>query len=196
MKLLSSLNINRIVLVIGAAVVLLYLLAFPEQGLQPISNSSGQPTTKADFYLVNDVSSQFDQEGLLDVSVSNQRVDHNPANDSIDLTRPIIQLFADGKPQWHISADYGVLFEDEDRAELKQQVVIISDDQKTSLKTPELTLFPEQRRAQTDKPVTLASENGFTRAIGMKAELEKKYIALLTHVRGLYEPTAPSDNDE
>ncbi len=194
MKLLSSLNINRIVIAIGVVAVLLYLLAYPESGLQTTHTSHTEISTKADFYLINDVSTQFDEQGLLDTSVSSQRVLHNPGNHSIDLTNPVFQLYTAGEHQWDVSAKVGVLFQHEDRAELIQQVVIANTDRTTSLKTPSLTIFPEKRQAQTDKPVTLLNSNGFTRAIGMKADLEKKEIALLNHVRGQYEPLVSTNN--
>ncbi|MEH6910941.1 MAG: LPS export ABC transporter periplasmic protein LptC [Oceanicoccus sp.] len=194
MKLLSSLNINRIVIATGAVAVLFYLLAYPESGMQPTTTGKADVSTKVNFYLVNDVSTQFDEQGLLELSVTAQRVRHNPGNSSVDLTNPVFQLYTDGEHQWNVSAKYGVLFQHDDRAELMQEVVIVSTDQKTSLKTPSLTIFPQKRQAQTDKPVTLLNSNGFTRAIGMKADLEKKEIALLNHVRGQYEPLVPTNN--
>lgn len=194
MKLLSSLNINRIVIAIGAISVLLYLLAYSGSGLQPTRTSNTEISTQADFYLVNNVSTQFDEQGRLDRSLSSQRVLHNPGNQSIDLINPVFQLYTDGEHQWNVSAKTGVLFQHEDRAELVQQVVIVSKDQKTSLKTPSLTIYPKKKQAQTDKPVALLNSNGFTRAIGMKANLEKKEIALLNHVRGQYEPLVSTNN--
>lgn len=194
MKLLSSLNINRIVIATGAVAVLLYLFVYSGPGMQTTTTSKSEAGTKADFYLVNDVSTQFDEQGLLELSVTAQRVRHNPGNRSIDLTNPVFQLYTDGEHQWNVSAKYGVLFQHDDRAELMQEVVVVSTDQKTSLKTPSLTMFPKKKQAQTDKPVTLLNSNGFTRAIGMTADLEKKEIALLNHVRGQYEPLVPTNN--
>ena len=172
MKLLSSLNINRIAIAAGVVVVLLYLLAYSGSDMQLKSVNNAALISQPDFYLVNNISTQFDEQGMLELLASNQRTLHNPANRSIDITNPVFQFYSDGEYQWRVSAKTGVLFQESDRVEL----------------TPALTLFPSKKQAQTDQPVTLVNINGVTRAIGMKTDLETKDIELLNRVRGQYEP--------
>ena len=188
MKLLSSLNINRIAIAAGVVVVLLYLLAYSGSDMQLKSVNNAALISQPDFYLVNNISTQFDEQGMLELLASNQRTLHNPANRSIDITNPVFQFYSDGEYQWRVSAKTGVLFQESDRVELTKEVIVLSSDRSTSLKTPALTLFPSKKQAQTDQPITLVNINGVTRAIGMKTDLETKDIELLNRVRGQYEP--------
>lgn len=195
MKLNSYININRIVILAVATVVVVYLINYSEPGGPPIFRESSLKTnTKPDYFLVNSISTQFSKHGQIESVAISDRVEHNPDGDSINLSNPHFQLHKEGALTWNVNASYGVVFPDSDEVRLKQQVTIVSADEQTSLKTPQLTIFPNKQRAQTDKAVTLYGNSGFTRAVGMRADLDNKQIHLLSEVIGQYDPQVLSGN--
>jgi lipopolysaccharide export system protein LptC len=132
----------------------------------------------------------------LDSTITSEHTEHKPENDSSVMHEPRFQLYAEGLPDWHVSAQTGELFDHGKEVVLNQRVVVLSADQQTSLKTPQLRIFPNKKTAYTDKPVTLLNANGFTRSIGLEADFNKKIIVLLSHVKGQYNPKVTSDNVE
>lgn len=57
-----------------------------------------------------------------------------------------------------------------------------------TLTTDDLTIDTDQQYAHTDKPVTMRSERGTTRAVGLNAELDNGRIELLSEVKATYAP--------
>ena len=120
-------------------------------------------------------------------------VKHNPEDDSSILTDPELKLYRDGILDWTVTAQTGAVYKQGQQVQLQQRVVIASADGETTLKTPLLDVFPNKKLAKTDKPVTLLNPNGFTRSIGLNANLNNKRIDLLEQVRGQYQGVLSED---
>ncbi|MGK0500363.1 MAG: lipopolysaccharide export system protein LptC [Oceanicoccus sp.] len=189
-KLLSTRNINTVVATFAAIVLIAFLLSYSETGTPPNFTSDSQSTQPADFYLINSHTTTYNQQGQKDFSLRSKQMRHQPADGSIKITAPQLAVFDNGMRSWNITAQTGVIYNNGKKIDLRQRVVINSADDETTLKTPQLFIFPNQKQAHTKKPVTLANANGFSRAIGMKANLNTKKIDLLEQVRSQYEPTA------
>ena len=54
------------------------------------------------------------------------------------------------------------------------------------LTTSELRVVPAKQYAETDQAVTVVTDLGITRAIGMQADLQQRRLQLLAQVRGDY----------
>lgn len=91
---------------------------------------------------------------------------------------------------WRLTADWGHSNAGADRIRLWDNVRAWqeTDDGLTELTTPELFIEPARQFAETDKAVKMRSPEGRHQAVGMRADLEKDYIELLSEVRGTYEP--------
>ncbi len=194
MKLFSTRNINTTIAAIAGLVLLVFLLAYSETGAPPALTSATPAKQRPDFYLINSSSKQYDEAGLLDIIMKSDALEHNPEDDSISLQKPYFQVFQQGVATWEVKALTGTAYNNGDKVDLEQRVEIINTSKQSSVTTPQLFIFPNKKKANTEKPVTLRSPNGFTRAIGMTANLETKNIALLDQVRGQYEPSAVPDN--
>ncbi|MFT7559851.1 MAG: lipopolysaccharide export system protein LptC [Flavobacteriales bacterium] len=106
-----------------------------------------------------------------------------------NIEMPEIIVMRDGKP-WKINAHHGKIDADQN-IELNDEVTIIQrneDDSETLMETDSLLFKPLEKLALTDKPVTITSPFGKIEATGMRADIARKKIKLLSKVRGVYEP--------
>lgn len=185
--LLNTRLFNTLVASAAAVLLLLFLLSYSETGSPPQLSRDSHIDKRPDFYLVKTHSIQFDEQGMLDMIVMSDEIEHNPLNNSVSMREPRLTFYQDGIIEWTVSSQSGIVMEGGKQLDLEQRVVISSADQRTILKTPSLTMFPDKKIAKTDKPVTLLSEHGFTRSIGLNANLRNKKIHLLKQVRGQYD---------
>ncbi len=188
MKLLRRRTQNTLFAAAAGLVLVLFLLIYTETGSPPAFESETAADKQPQFYLTNSFSRQFDEQGLLDTTIQSDHIQHHPEDNSVGLHQPLIKLYQNGAPNWTISAETGQVTQEGEKVDLQDQVLIISNDQLTSLKTQQLFIYPSQKQAQTAQPVLLNSSNGTTSAIGLEADLNTQYIALLDQVRGQYEP--------
>lgn len=188
MKLLRRRTQNTLFAVAAGLVLALFLLIYTETGSPPAFDTESAIVKQPQFYLTNSDSQQYDEQGLLDTSIQSLSIQHHPADDSVGLQQPWITLYQEGVPNWTISAETGLVTQEGEKVDLRDQVLIISSDQLTSLRTQQLFIYPNQKQAQTTQPVLLTSSTGTTSAIGLEADLNTQFIALLDKVRGQYEP--------
>ena len=186
-KLISTRRLNTILAGLAGLILLTFLLVYSETGSPPTLSPDQQVDNNPDYYLRNVNSRQFDEQGALDFTVVTQSIEHNPKDNSAKLKEPFFSLYRDGKLEWTITSQSGTVYEAGEKVDLQQRVIIASSDQQTTLKTPQLVIFPDKKLVKTNKPVTLLNPNGFTRAVGLRADLHTKTIELLDQVRGQYE---------
>ena len=138
-----------------------------------------------DFYMLNAVVTQFDDEGKLQHKIKADRFTHFPLTDVTALKQPNMQLIpqSDAIP-WDINAKNGRLLSSsnyrEEVIELWGDVVAIrhrANSKFITIQTMSLTVYPEKEYAETDRKVTIDENSGRTTAAGMKAFFESgKYI--------------------
>lgn len=186
MALLSKKTNNFIIITLSAVIVLAFLWNYSETGAPAITAPTAPSNNQTDFYLRNATSAQYDTLGQLDSVLYSDSVDHYPSRHLAELSNPVVKFYKDGLHTWTITSQLGIVHDGGDQIDFSQRVVISSDDQQATLKTPFLTAYPSRKFAETDKPVTLLNPQGFTRAIGMTADLDNKQINLLHQVRGQY----------
>lgn len=90
---------------------------------------------------------------------------------------------------WQLSAKQGISHAN--TITLQDDVQVWSEQGRygwVTLTTNELTIDTNQQYARTNKPVTMLSERGTTRAVGLNAELDNGRIELLSEVKASYAP--------
>lgn len=185
-QLIKTKVFNTAVAFAAAVVLLLFLWSYLETGSPPTLISSQTGEVNPSYYLINAKSTQFNKQGALDMTMKSDKIEHDPKNASARLRHPRIALYGDGVLTWTVRANTGIAYELDSRIDLKQRVIIASGDNQTVVKTPYLELYPDEKRAQTDKPVNMRSPTGFTRSIGLKANMQTQHVQLLDQVRGQY----------
>ncbi len=171
---------NRII-VLGALFIALalsvnFVLEESEQ------SSPGIQRNEPDLYMLNASISQYDQQGRLQHSVNAARFTRFPLTEVTAMISPSIHFGQDDddtKP-WQVTSEEGRLLSAssfrEEVVELWDQVVAArmqTDDQFFRIATESLTVYPQRHYLETDRLVTITSENARTSAAGMQAFLDE-----------------------
>ncbi len=141
-----------------------------------------------DFFFSKFKSTVMDASGQVHYELTSDMLYHYPDDDRAVLEFPVITLFQNSEQVWRVRANSGVMIDNGEQFVLKGGVSLFREADGLSLKTEELTVWPNQSRAETDQPVLLANSQGEIKAVGMQADLSKERLTLLSQVRGRYEP--------
>lgn len=184
---------NSSIGIITAIMVLAFLLDYSNTGSLPGTSTETVLNTRSAYFLVNTDNSEFDSEGRIRFRMVSAEIKHNPFDDGAELRSPHVELFTQGEREWTIDSQLGKISADGSTINLEQRVVVSSEDQLTILRTPQLLIYPNEKLAKTDKPVTLQNPYGFTRAIGLTADMQNQRVELEQQVRGQYQGVGISD---
>ncbi|MGH1486455.1 MAG: LPS export ABC transporter periplasmic protein LptC [Cellvibrionaceae bacterium] len=188
----------RILLTIFFAVVLGFLLwQSPPKELSDLLSSPQQTPSHPETYLIGARIKQFDEEGrlsyILEADVMRYFDVENESQPEMTLDQPNITLFKKGsdKEPWEIESSTAEGSEKKDELILIGNVVIeqtLTNGNKTRLETNELTIKPNRRYAETDKPVIIKDRTGTVRSTGVKVFFDDERIELLSNTIGDYKP--------
>ena len=148
-------------------------------------------------YLLDIQVRQFDEAGNMRYQMSAPVVrsfqvqDTPTAGDYSLFTTPAFLLSNDPqKPNWYVSAQEGRLDTNNEWFTLKNEVLARQTSEKqgeTTFNTSELRLNTQQQFAETDKAVTMRAAKSEINAVGLRADMKREHIELLSHVKGTYE---------
>ncbi len=174
---------------LGISALLIGYWGFSEPDLREALHPAA-PSQEVDAYLRHAQIIEFDPQGRQTRRLTAEQVTHHPADDATRLTQPQLEIQRPGQPPLLARAQKGTLTSGGERVILEEAVEIRSDtpDNPYRLETESLTLDPNLKTAETRLPVTLHSNQGVTRATGMKAYIEEGRLELLSKVRGTYAP--------
>lgn len=178
---------NSSIGIITAVLVLVFLLDYSNTGSLPGMGPEAVLNTQSEYFLVNTDNREFDDAGRIKFRLLSAEVKHNPFDDGAELKAPHVEMFEEGEREWTIDSQLGKISADGSTINLEQRVVVSSEDQLTILRTPQLLIYPNDELAKTDKPVTLQNPYGFTRAVGLTADMRQQRVDLLDQVRGQYQ---------
>lgn len=177
---------NSVIGLVTAILILVFLVDYSDNTSLPEFIPEQAIATHSQYFLINTRSTEYDEQGLLSFTLFSKEIEHNPADDSADMKDPEFELFDAGQRQWTVTAQLGTISADGTTLDLQQRVTVTSEDRSTIMKTPQLTIYPDKKLAKTDKPVTLQNPYGFTRSVGLRADMNRKRVELLEDVRGQY----------
>lgn len=170
--------------------MLYFLLSYSETGSPPVFIGDAEKHLQPEFFITDTLITRYNDNGALDVILGSEKVTQNPQDKSVNMAQPRVRIFREGELSWNISAQTGTIYDYGNRVNLMQRVKAISGDRQTLLKTSQMMVHLDKKTANTDRPVTLVNTNGFTKAVGLEANLDKKQIDLLNNITGQYEPQA------
>lgn len=185
--------LNGSIGIITGVLILAFLLDYTNTGTLPSLSTQSVTNIHPEYFLTTTYNVEFDRGGQVEIKLTSDEIRHNPADDSAQLKSPRVELFDKGQREWTVNSQLGKISADGSTIDLEQRVEVASEDQLTLLKTPQLLIFPNEKMAKTDKPVTLQNPYGFTRSIGLTADMESKRVELLQQVRGQYQGVALDD---
>jgi len=148
-------------------------------------------------YLLDVEIRQFDEAGNIRYQMNSPvirsfQVKETPSTADYSLfTTPAFVLSNDPqKPRWFVSALEGRLDSNDEWFTLTKDVLARQTSEKQgeiTIATSELRLNTQQQFAETDKAVTMRAAKSEITAVGMRAEMKREHIELLSHVKGTYE---------
>ena len=174
---------------------LLFFLLISETDDINFSSLEGNRVNQTfDYYLTTVDSTSFNSSGGSEYRLQAERIVHYPSPEyaTIDSPRLIIHLSLEGP--WFLSAAYGTIEHDleraEDRLDLLGNVIVLHTDatgQTYNIYTDELTIYLDSKYLTTETEVLFQSMNREISSLGMTADLTTKHITFLNNVKGRYE---------
>lgn len=189
MKLLRRKQKNFLYSVISLVVLLAFLWIYTETGTTPNLQKTQQKNNEPDFFVINMQTKNFDINGEISETVNSKKALSFAKGKRNELKDPIIHLYDQQQQTWQITAKKGTVYKNGSKVDLKNNVVIVSQNNENRLTTKALTMYPDDNIAENNLPVTITSPQGVTTAVGMKADLNKQHTLLKKQVKGTYHAT-------
>lgn len=136
---------------------------------------------------------EYNKKGLVKTKIRAQKMTHYQPQGTTVFEKPFIITYSDNRTPWHIRADQAI----SDRT--GQKIILIGNvtahelptaqQTGTMIKTTEITLFPKESRAETDKPVVLTRPGTIIDGTGFTANLKTGQYQLHSESRAVYQPT-------
>jgi lipopolysaccharide export system protein LptC len=139
--------------------------------------------------------------------LSAARAEHFPDDDTTVLTKPDLVLKDPKQPTFAVTADAAKIAGDRSNVWFSGNVHAKRDAEpaptgpdakdheatgEMSLTTEYLHVLPREKRAETDKAVTIEEARGIIHAVGMKLDADKKTVKFLSRLQGTLQPQALS----
>jgi lipopolysaccharide export system protein LptC len=129
----------------------------------------------------------FDQNGQLKYTLNSPHLFHYPHNDETLLSAPEIKLYEKNSTPWKVVAKRGNITAS-DEIILSGDVNITGnttkDNEPVTVKTNALTLYTNEKRAESKERVEIYSKQGQLSGTGLKADMISSTMSLLSQVEG------------
>lgn len=141
----------------------------------------------------------LDANGRAVQTVAAERAARFADDQSTEFTAPSVMLAEAGRPALSAVAERGVLTGDRKRVTLSGSVVAVRDADPNvkrgetpvgpiRLATESLTVFPDEHRVVTDRPVTVEEPRGIIHADGLDLDTNSRTIRFGAGIRGSIQP--------
>ena len=148
------------------------------------------PRIAPDFYVHKFTFVKMAKSRVARYNISGDELVHNPQDDSYEITRPIINQFANGRPPMSMHADRALVNSDNSKVQMIGNVDIdrpqFEVSQHFHLKTPTLTLLPDDDIMKTDAAVDILLGTTTLRGTGMVANNAARQLDLASHTHGKF----------
>ncbi|MDF1758855.1 MAG: LPS export ABC transporter periplasmic protein LptC [Legionellaceae bacterium] len=134
---------------------------------------------------------EFDANGVMINFLETPLIRHVPENNTHYLTKPHLIINQEDKAPWEINSLEAVAMRGGKEVKFSDDVVIVQKEygnsEEVSVYTDEITYFPGEKYALTQKNVKLLQGGSFIMATGIKAYLDESRVQLLSNARAHYE---------
>jgi lipopolysaccharide export system protein LptC len=166
--------------------------------LQRDRGESRGPISKRPDYVLHDFEVvMLDQQGKEAFTLTAPRLERDPDVRTLDIATPLFQIPPKPGSQasaWEVRSQTGWVSERGEEVRLRGDVRADStnaDGKPVKIRTEELNIFPDARRATTVAAVTVTQPGLILNGRGLEADLTAKRITLKNDVKARYERTAP-----
>lgn len=181
---------KNVLMAIAIAVALSVFVVFwdsPPEVFLSKNKSSEAALSQANSYMINSQTRKYNEQGLLTFSLNTVRGQFFKGQNRFVMDKPEVKTNSESpdRAPWHLTANNGIVFNRGERVVMRGNVLAWQEaqDGNTQIKTPELTFYPDQDRAETDRMVYLSSPGTTVNGVGMKANFEAQTFQLLSKVK-------------
>ncbi|WP_019529754.1 LPS export ABC transporter periplasmic protein LptC [Dasania marina] len=185
MTLLRRKQKHFVITSIALALLLMFLWLYTESGSTP--SFSKKATPKEPEIFMRDIHSQrFNAEGQLAHTLTAESLNNYAKGKRSILQLPVMHFYTDQQLTWQITADSGIVTKQGQQVALKNNVIVLSNDQRYQLSTSALNIYPKKQIAENNLAVTITSPQGTTTATGIRTDLTQEHTLLKKNVTGHY----------
>ena len=131
-------------------------------------------------------------EGKPRYIISGAKLTHRPVDDTSDVEHPAMQSISDDNPPMTIKAMRARIDQAQDRVDLTGQVAIdragSAHGKPMTLRTEALTVFPDEDKMQSDRPVEMTLGSAIVRGTGMRADNAAQTVHVYGRGQLIYPP--------
>lgn len=162
----------------------------------PTPSRTADPTTQINYdaYSYGVTSVLYNADGRIEYTLEATEQIHY-LDDTTVLTNPFVRLYQDSGARWNIVASSGRILgaaesDDIERLDLSDEVELFQIDElgsRITLATEFISIYPGTETMDTDREVTMTTENLHQTAFGMHVDINQDKLTFLSQVRGRYE---------
>jgi len=152
-----------------------------------------------DIFITNFRAVSFDAAGKVKQSLTAQRAQHHPDDDSVDFVAPLLVLTDPTRPKLTVRSDSGTLSGDRETMLFRGHVHALREPPPDSgpggdgngvltLTTELLRVLPNKGIAETDRPVTIEEARGIIHGVGITLDNQARTMKVKSGVRGSFQP--------
>ncbi len=171
-----------------AALLLIPILLYWGAGNTPSERLSGTPSDAGiDSFMKGATVVEYSPTGQVEQALSASRMEHRQGSNYFTL--PSLQRNVAGSGQMSINAQNGQMDDSQQRLDLHGAVKLYNKPttgETQQLSSERMTYYPQQNQAETSAPVAFLTPGHRITAVGLKADLAKGQIDLLSEVKGLH----------
>jgi lipopolysaccharide export system protein LptC len=186
------------ILMLGGLAALTYWL---DAQIASTPRVSGASRHDPDMYIERFSAVNVDEDGRILQSLTAERAQHYPDDDSVDLVHPSVTLTDRDKPKLAVTANAGTVSGNRETVTLRGNVRATRDatgkkstdgmpSGPVTFATEMLRVIPKAARAETDQPVTIEEPRGIIRGVGMVYDNEAHTFKLKSSISGTLQPKA------
>lgn len=149
--------------------------------------TAGKARHDPDFFVDGFTLRKFNPQGMLEYTLVGQKMLHYADDDSTDVTLPQLAYF--GRPQtMHLGAKRALVSKNGNEVVLIDDVRAVREasaqDPEVVMTTTELSVYPDQEFAATDKAVKIVQGKSVMNGVGMELDSKVQVYKLLSKAYG------------
>lgn len=147
-----------------------------------------------DAFMEDVIAITLDKQGKPTMKIEAPKMTHYAENDTTQLISPHLTIYRKSPQPWYVSSEHATATEGANKVYFWGDVIIHhpadSGSPATIIKTPTLTVFPDDQIAETIDAVSLNQPSMLVTSVGMHADMNSGEIQLLSQAKGEYVPGA------
>jgi len=178
-----------ILLLFAAASTWWVVVLHRSEGPPPLIGPPRSDYTLVDFELI-----ALDEQGAESFTASGPLLNRHPHLGTLDIEQPRF-VVPDGKGgMWHARSNAAWVAAEANLIRLQGEALVLAPGDPASaarLSSEQIDVYPRDRRLASEDAVTVTGPGSILRGVGMRADLQTRFVELLSEVQARYEPPKP-----